>query len=227
MELGIAVATNGTRRTFLLSPDDVAIKLPSNIQGWNYFRYPHVGVEGDPASALAVPAGRIREEILGLTSEMSWPLFYRQIVSLHDEIIRDHPPGLDPHVVVAVNMGGMIVGGLFQYKSRTRFHLMTLWTKNESHCRTLVQRQDDVRRELKEVSDEVRRQGDNSKLRILLLDDSDKSGEAMSQAVALVKEVVPDAVVRTAAIVYAGPESSKPNHCKHVNEYQLFKYGPI
>jgi hypoxanthine phosphoribosyltransferase len=165
-------------------------------------------------------------DILARQSEMSWDLFLQQIEWLNERTNRsdEYEDGLRPHVVIGVNMGGMLAGSLLYYKNRSRFHLMTVWTKDESMYRKLAIRQRDFQEELRQVVGQIRDRGD--KPRILLIDDSDKSGEAMNQALQLTKAVVPDACVKTGALVYLGPPNGRPDYCQ-LSDYQRFKYAPV
>jgi predicted nucleotide-binding protein/hypoxanthine phosphoribosyltransferase len=225
MELGIALATNEYDHTFVLHPDDTPLKLPTNIQGWIRRTYHHRTDNNDEA-AIDAPAKEIVEAILDLKSEMSWDLFLQQIEWLHLHTMQNpvYKEGLRPNIVVGVNMGGMLAGSLLYYKNRNRFHLMTVWTKDESACRTLSERQRDFQLELREVIERIRERGDAP--RILLIDDSDKSGEAMNRALVLTKEVAPEALLKTAALVYLGQVGAGPDYC-HLFDYQRFKYAPI
>src|SRR6185436_415713 len=137
----------------------------------------------------------------------------------------DDKPGLRPHVVVGVNMGGFVAGGLLFYLNRSRWHFLTVWTKNESPYRSLPERQADFMAELRQVVERVRRDTEEVP-RILLVDDSDKSAEAMSRAFALVKQTVPDATVMRAALVYLGPPDKRPEFV-YQTAFDRFKYARV
>jgi predicted nucleotide-binding protein/hypoxanthine phosphoribosyltransferase len=224
-ELGVAVSTNDQQRTFVIQPQE-SIKLPSDIGGWLLHTYYRPRRRGNHRAAVSRACQTIAAEILKLPSEMNWAHFHREILSLGKQVMRSRflDGGLEPHVIVAVNMGGMVAGGLLYYPSRHAVHLMSVWTKDESRFRTLAQRQADFCRELREVVRRVRA-ATNDAPRILLVDDSDKTSEAMSKAVQLVRRVAgKDAVVQTAAIVYLGPKKLRPNHCGEFT-YERFKYA--
>lgn len=226
MELGIALATNEHDHTFLLHPDNIHLKFPTNIEGWIRRTY-HPRQDGDYEAAVDSSAKEILNAILKLDSEMSWDLFFHQVEWLHHHIIDRsdvYPDGLRPNVVVGVNMGGMLAGSLLYYKNRSRFHLMTVWTKDESAYRSVAERQHDFQQELQNIVQCIRQRGDEPK--ILLIDDSDKSGESMNRALSLTKQVVPDAPVKTAALVYLGPKGRRPDYCQ-LFDYERFKYAPV
>lgn len=89
----------------------------------------------------------------------------------------------------------------------------------------LPERQEDFVTELRDVAQRVRTV-DREAPRILLVDDSDKSGESMDKAVALVRETVPDAEIKRAVIVYLGPPNKQPEFTCQVG-YGRFKYAPV
>jgi predicted nucleotide-binding protein/hypoxanthine phosphoribosyltransferase len=224
-ELGVAVSTNDPQRTFVIQPDKT-IKLPSDFDGWIMHSYYQHRSDGKHQAAVARACGTIAERILNLPSEMNWALFYHEILTLGEQVMRSRylAGGFEPHIIVAVNMGGMVAGGLLYYPYRYHVHLMSVWTKDESRFRTLAERQEDFCRELREVVDRVRASTKDAP-RILLMDDSDKTSEAMSKAVRLVRSVTgDDAELKTAAIVYLGPEELRPNHCGRF-PYERFKYA--
>ncbi len=227
MELGIALATNEHERTFVLRPESTPLKLPTNISGWNVWSY-RESVEGNHKEA-------VREIITQITkhqSEMSWDLFLQQIEWLHERInqnpVYGNGIGFRPNIVVGVNMGGMLAGSLLYYKNRKGFHFMTVWTKDEFRYRKLAERQRDFQEELRQVVYKIREESNEP--RILLIDDSDKSGEAMNKALELTRDVIkgiaPSSIVKTAALVYLGPPAGRPDYCE-IFDYERFKYAPV
>lgn len=226
MELGLALATNEHERTFVLCSGK--IKLPTNISGWTVWFYKE-NSDGNHKESVKEAVREIITQIDKHKSEMSWDLFLQQIQELHEKINQNPlQGGFRPNIVVGVNMGGMLAGSLLYYKNRKGFHFMNVWTKDEFRYRKLVERQRDFQKELRQVVDRIK--AESNEPQILLIDDSDKSGEAMNSALKLTKEVIkdiaPGSTVRTAAIVYLGPPAGRPDYCE-IFDYQRFKYAPV
>ena len=104
------------------------------------------------------------------------------------------------------------------YRPRT-WHFVNIWFRPESPYRDEDARRKDFQTELGVVVEAVRAQTRETP-RILLVDDSDKTGESMRRAKTCVLEVVEDAEVRTAALAYLGPEPKRPNYCNHRDDWR-------
>jgi predicted nucleotide-binding protein/hypoxanthine phosphoribosyltransferase len=229
MELGLAMATNGIARTFIVGSRDSSLKLPTDINGLYTGSFGR-REDGNWEEAVRDACGEVIHRVKHTEAEMSWDLFLEAIRQISGDVMKrgihfPTDPGFRPHIVVGVNMGGFVVGGLLFYLNRSRWHLSTLWTKSESPYRKLSERQTDFKEELRAVVARVREET-NERPRILLVDDSDKSGESMSQAVTLIRSIVADAAIKRAAIVYLGHPDSKPDYAPHTG-YDRFKYAPV
>ena len=223
LELGIALATNDIDHTFIIHPNDAKLKLPTDIDG--VLRFPYVTRDDENLKAqVQDPCAKIAGLVSKHKSIMSWESFFEEIKNL-DHHINEDSDRLQPHVVIGVNHGGLIAGGLLYFLNRQKWHFLTLWVKDESRYRGLLFRQADFEVELSEVLKSVHERGEEP--RILLVDDSDKSGESMKKALDLVRRISgPEAKIRTSAIVYVGGDGSRPTYAGRF-AYDRFKYGPV
>jgi hypothetical protein len=232
MEVGMALATNGPDRTFLVREVEKRSLLPTNMAGWLHYRYRKRATHSKDALTLREVAARIMVEVKKHDSVMSWGRLFREIVSIGSWCFDSGHDAWQPNVVVAVNMGGNIPGSLLYYKHRGLFHLMTLWTKEESPYRGLLWRDRDFARELRSVlGGMVERDGKRANARILLIDDSDKNGEAMNQALRLVKTTLARMAgikhtVRRAALVFRGDPEVAPEY-RGPHDYDCLPYARI
>ena len=139
------------------------------------------------------------------SKRLGWRKYYSGILKLAD-LLYDRPElgGIRPHLVIGVNQGGMIVGGLLYYLCRRQFHLTKLWLYKESKVFPIENQAKELAQVLTNLS-----QITDAKLRILLVDDSYKTGTMMGLAIDLVKEAVlqsnmadKEPVIKTAVLVF-------------------------
>ena len=225
MELGLALATNTPDRTFVVH--DADLRLPTDIAGLITYTYiPRT--DRDEFEGVRDACGSIIRRVKELNSEMSWPLFF-DCIRLLSEDLKPSPhaakPGFRPQIVVGVNTGGHVAGGLLHYLNRRQSHFLVVWTKNESPYRELAERQEDFQAELRSVIERVKL-AEGAPVRILVADDSAKSGEALRKVVELVNETAPGSDVRTASLVYFGPADQRPYYWYH-EDFEEFKYAPV
>lgn len=219
-ELGISLAVNGYQRTLIIYPADVELKLPSDTYGLVCITY-----RIDNIDALCTD---IYHRVMNkkLEREMSWFVYFKTIIRLNEDIHKNPSEGgFRPNIVVGINMGGMVAGGLLYYLNRGKFHFMVAWTKDESPLSDINARHELTKTELKMVLEQIKTQ--NKVPKVLLVDDSDKSSEAMRTAKNLVMEILKGAgEIKTAALVYRGQRKDKPDYCYYF-DYDRFPYARV
>ncbi len=127
---------------------------------------------------------------------MSWDDYYEAVLELSEKVMANPVyGGFRPDAVIGVNPGGAIVGALLYLINRRTFYFATIWSKG------------DVADGLTNGLDGLLRLCDvkiDRPARILLLDDSMKTGAAMRAAVELVRrQLGPRTVeIKSAVLVY-------------------------
>jgi hypoxanthine phosphoribosyltransferase len=170
----------------------------------------------------------ILEERLG-TLSMGWDDYEDSINKLTDMIWR--PPDrndFEPDIIVCVNHGGTVLGGLIYYKKGRAGSQMTLTTVTKSSEENTVELNQLIPKALKRIAESGR------KLRILLVDDSLKSGSSMKSVCEMVRRIAAkhgEAEIKTAVIVNREDSSHKalqPDYfLKEYGSVIRFPYGPI
>ena len=195
LELGICLGALGPERTFVLAPADQNFRMPSDIRGLLYTSY-NAAVKNRKASvqsacdaiAAAIPEGN--------RQFMSWRAYEGAVQELSRRIMAHSAyGGYRPDLVIGVNPGGSIVGGLLYLLNRRSFAFSTVWPLDPSPLYADISR---------EVGETLRRGGDLAEARILIVDDSLKTGLSMRAAVEKVKSGLGDMrhTIRTAVLVY-------------------------
>ena len=157
---------------------------------------------------------------------LDWEQFYASVDELGRRVFADRAyGGFWPDAVVGVNHGGAIVAGLLFYARSRTFEIFTItaraddFVSSPSHLSALV--------ELAE-----RRQ---RPIRVLLVDDSMKTGESLELARAVVEAALSgvDASIRVAVLVYrpdyheqAWTAAPGPELYVHT-DVDYFPYGPV
>ena len=128
-------------------------------------------------------------------------LLYRAVRDLNHRIMTDVHARPQPNIVVGLNHGGAVVGGMLYYLNRARFHFTVLWTDVNSAFRSRNLRLSDFASELAAVASEVKAQTDAPPV-ILLVDDTLRTGKALGPALDLVRRTVPDAALKVGVVLY-------------------------
>lgn len=154
-------------------------------------------------------------------NQMSWDQFYRAVDDL-DKQIRSGPDKFDPDVILAVNPGGAIVGGLLYF----------LWHKGPQFVPISYRHsQADASAEAAIGSLAVRPQAEEGLLRILVIDASQKSGLALRRTLDLIARHLPEGKYecRTAVLVHRKGDVDygvTPTYCVD-DTFEAFPYGPV
>lgn len=195
LELGLCLGVLGPERTFIVAPRDGCFKLPSDVDGLLYASYDTSAQEQSLSIRLACKevAAAIGENNRQL---MPWIVYEAAVRELSKKVMA-HPAygGLRPDVVVGVNPGGSIVGGLLYLLNRRAFAYATIWPFDSSATPP------EIRREAAEV---LRRRGELAEAKILIVDDSLKTGKSMRATVAKVRDALGSMrhTIKTAVLVY-------------------------
>lgn len=201
LELGMALAMNGISRTIVLYPKSHSFKIPTDLGGLLLNEY--VIRSDDNWRAAVAPAcsdilANIEAQLRGGMA-MTGTLFYRAVASLNDRLVRSSRRR--PDILIGVNHGGAILGGMLYYLHRQLFHFMILWMDVNSSLRTRPQRLGDAKLELQSLVRQLEADGKTQPL-IFVVDDTLRSGRAMTPAVEIIKEVVPNAILRIGVILF-------------------------
>jgi hypoxanthine phosphoribosyltransferase len=183
-ELGVAIASVGLERTFLVRPTDRRMALPSDLDGFPWVPYDPGSSREDLRRALGACAREIVDLIGGSASKMSWDTYFRHVQELAERtVLTKRKPGFPPHGIIAVNPGGAIVGGRLYFMSPSRaLHLTGLFPREQSHelmCAITRQLVEDVRPK-------------RGTTRILAVDASIKTGQSMHEALCAIRDVLSD-----------------------------------
>ena len=166
---------------------------------------------------------------------MDWPTFSKAMDQLHHMLHDD--PDLEkrfrPNLIVGVNEGGAVVGGLLRYRFPAA-RLTTVWSKPDD---LLVGRPQSLVRELS-VLIKATAQPLGGPCRILLADDSFKTGAEGALARSLVSDATrkvsirfePD--IRMAVVVYRKELHTDHERCPPpdyylYDSYDHFPYGRV
>jgi hypoxanthine phosphoribosyltransferase len=157
---------------------------------------------------------------------LPWEGFHAAVKELGRQIFADSAyGGFRPDAVVGVNHGGAIAAGLLFYVHQRTFEFFTItcreedWVSGPEHLQGLTDLADSQRRPI----------------RVLLVDDSMKTGASFRLARANVEQALADrpATLRTAVVVYrrdyherAGSSVPAPDYHVHT-DIDLFPYGPV
>jgi hypoxanthine phosphoribosyltransferase/transcriptional regulator with XRE-family HTH domain len=127
---------------------------------------------------------------------MSWDEYYEAVLELSEQVMANPVyGGFRPDAVIGVNPGGAIVGALLYLINRRAFYFATIWSKGD-----VVDELPNGLRGLSRLCDEKK----DGPARILLVDDSMKTGTVMRTAVELVRRALGPrtAEIRSAVLVY-------------------------
>jgi hypoxanthine phosphoribosyltransferase len=159
------------------------------------------------------------------TEEMPWEQYQEAVSLLHDRIMNSRVRGgFRPHVVVGVNAGGAVVGGLLFFASHKSFRLVNVSFK-ENHQQSPCGALEDLRH--------LHDFDKYKKTRILLVDDSLKSGRTMRHALATVRDCFKDrdVEVKSAVIVYVKQfdelPDQPPDYFVYEDGYSRFPYCAV
>lgn len=195
LELGLCLGALGPERTFVLIPNNDNFKMPSDVAGLLYTSYDPT--KNDPTESVRFACEAIAAAIPeGNRDAMSWRTYDKAIREL-SRLVMAHPAygGYRPDIVVGVNPGGAIVGGLLYLLNRRSFAFSTLWPLNNTPLPLNI---------VNEVEEAIRRGRNGTDARILLVDDSLKTGQTMRAAVETMRSSLGDArySIKTAVLVY-------------------------
>lgn len=159
-----------------------------------------------------------------LERQMTWDQFYRAVDEL-DKQIRLGPNKFDPDVILAVNPGGAIVGGLlyFLWQKGPQFVPISYrWdASNESASSAIAS------------LTEVRPKAEEGTLRILVIDASLKSGLALKRTLDLVEAHLPEGKYECRSAVLVNRPDRSDVHYPAMPTYfvddtfDAFPYGPV
>jgi hypoxanthine phosphoribosyltransferase len=141
---------------------------------------------------------------------MSWQIFERAIRTLSELVMRNEVHGgFRPSVVVGVNPGGAIVGSILYYLNRDRFHFTTLWPTEGARLLPTTPALDELVRMTYPPPKEP--------LRILLVDDSMKSGRSIKSAETALRQAIGDNCeirIKSAVVLHRPTEKTdtKPDY---------------
>jgi len=167
---------------------------------------------------------------------MRWTTYYKAIVKLQDKIyLRPELGGIRPNFVIGVNQGGALIGGFLYYN--LRFFFTIVWPDQEwSLKRNYNEQRNELYENMQRVLNSQGNQNDSAELRILIVDDSFKSGTSMGKALKMVKDAVKmldikNVIIKTAVIVYRPDlrieEKSPPPDFYVFNHFTHFPYSKI
>lgn len=239
-ELGLFIGRFGRDKCFILCPKGPEnLHIPTDIWGLKTAEYNSNRSDGNFNAALGPACNMIRKSIdrnSNLNSkqkkQMDWPTYNEAILLLKDKI--DEKPGLGgfrPHLVIGVNQGGAIIGGFLYYHLHRSFLFVNIWTNFDDWT---IHSQAAQARELSGIIDMLLTSIPGQP-RILLVDDSLKTGISMSRALSLVKGAVKgkkEALIKTAAVVYRSDfhkeeeNNPRPDYFIH-EDYTHFPYAKV
>lgn len=232
-EHGLFMGRLGRERSLIVMPRGAGPRLPVDLAGITYAEYEPDMANAGIAAACAQISDTIRQTELG--RDMDWRTFARAIDELCDML--DGKPDVErrfrPNLLVGVNEGGSVVGGLLRYRFPAA-RLTTVWAKPDD---LLAGRARSLVRELA-VLIKATAQPLGGACRILLADDSFKTGAEGALARSFLGDATnkaslkfePD--VRMAVVVYRKDlhhdhdRCPPPDYYLH-DSYDRFPYGRV
>lgn len=136
---------------------------------------------------------------------MGWTKYHSAVLTLRERILeKPELGGIRPQLVIGVNQGGAILGGLLYYLCYRSFHFATVWMYDEWEIHAREAQKKELIRILETLATSL-----SGQPRILLVDDSSKTGTALGKARDLVTEAIEstkmrerEPLVKTAVIVF-------------------------
>jgi hypoxanthine phosphoribosyltransferase len=228
-ELGMFMGKVGRNRTFIIVNEGDKAKIPSDLEGFTLVYYSDRS-DKNTRAALSPACTKIRNEIRtiisieqGAQKVMTWDIYYKAIKELDWFITDDPDTRYRPDIIIGVRHGGSIVGGLLYYLHRRKIYFLTFWTKDKLN----VYREGDVQ-SLKKICDSYGK----TTIKILLVDDSLKSGKSMKEINDKVHELLKDYTIeiKSAVIVnYTKIDKEKqfePDYYIYT-DFTHFPYSPV
>jgi hypoxanthine phosphoribosyltransferase len=194
LELGLCLGAFGPKGTFVVAPAGGDLKLPTDVGGLLYARYDATC----PTSAASVASActEIAAAIdKGSRRSMAWSIYFEAVCRIGERVLaNDAYGGFRPQVVIGVNPGGAVFGGLLYMLHRRSFKFLNLWPLDTSPISPY-----DVR-QIRRIQDRAK----GTRTRILVVDDSMKTGASMRSALAKIDAALQPGTyeTRTAVIVY-------------------------
>lgn len=203
VEYGISLVMHGFDNVFLLSPNIPNLKIPTDLMGLYYYEYEMYEDEQQEVAIYDSCAKIVRRLNKLVNQGLRIPpiLFHRAVDNLNDQIMSVDKRGLRPDIVIGVNHGGAILGSLLYYKNRKQFYFTVFWASVESSVKSSNIRHDEFRQEIHDLATQYM-QDKSNQMNILLVDDTLRTGKAMSKAIDIVNQVFPQCTMRIATIIY-------------------------
>lgn len=237
LELGLFVGRLGRESCFILQPSGSQQQrtLP-DLSGLIVAKYDPNRIDENWRAALQTACYSIRNRIRpkdGTEKRMNWSTYYSAVWKLSEEIAKTPKQGgFRPHLMIGVNEGGSMIGGLLYYYLRWRVHF-TVWTYDDWDSPPY----DTQKNELINIIQQLPKPPRFEKRRILLVDDSFKTGTSVGRAWYLVDEAIEqlkmkeDTEIKTAVIVYRSDlrdQSKGPSPDYYVyQDYTHFPFAPV
>jgi hypoxanthine phosphoribosyltransferase len=231
-EHGLFMGRLGRERSLIVMPRGAGPRLPVDLAGITYAEYEPDVENAGIAAACAQISDTIRQTELGRA--MDWRTFAKAIERLYHEL--DANPevgGFRPNLLVGVNEGGAVVGGLLRYRFRAA-RFTTVWTKPDDLPGGRPNSQ--VRELALLIKGTAQPLG--GPCRILLVDDSFKTGAEGALARSFVSDATTKASpkfepeVRMAVVVYRKDLHHDHDRCPPPyyylhDSYDYFPYGRV
>jgi len=234
-ELGLFIGKHGIDKVFFVAPKvEQEMHIPTDLAGIIYAHYDNQRTDDNLIAALNPACQKIRRHLQKLKRHMGWQRFRSAIDELKSLLKNDQSyKRFQPHYVIGINHGGLIVGGLLYISFERSCHFSMIWTSDEQ---SLTGRNETEEKEIKLIAELMAKQYSN-KIKILLVDDSYKSGKSMQVAQKRVNSVIDElnlkkrVIVKSAVIVYRkdlhhNKEYSPPDYYLNV-QTDFLPYAPI
>lgn len=206
-ELGVFMGRLGRQRAFWLMPNSREIKVPTDLLGVTAARYNPEFI-GNKSAMLGPACEQFRRAIQGHSSDrtLTWNEVMKGVENLAKQVKRSPSLGGFPvDVIIGLSGGGSVVSDILAKSYGGSIF-------SSSIC---IDRRVNPVHFFEEVQDPSWLNGlsvGRSRLNVLVVDDVSRTGSTISAAMSFLKQKIPTAQIRSAALISVEGNSYRPDY---------------